>query len=265
MLRPMRMFLFASLALVWGGVAHAASDADGALLTSMVTAAAGADARMDVLSTTDVKKALDVEAQKTLAGCDEAAGSCLAEIAAAMDARSVLHGSVGQLGTDTVLTLSLFDTMSASAVGRVVVKDKTISAVADRVEAAVKELLVKVPTLKDGQRTRVLVIDLDVLPSNGSDEAAAPAAPEPPTLTTTAGIITATTGGLALLLAVTCEQLAADANTKLASPATLANDVESIVETRGYAVPVGQASWIVGGLLVVGGAALVFVPVLVGE
>jgi hypothetical protein len=227
----------------------------------MVTAAAGSDARMDVLSTTDVKKALDVEAQKTLAGCDEAAGSCLAEIAAAMDARSVLHGSVGQLGTDTVLTLSLFDTMSATAVGRVVVKDKTISAVADRVEAAVKELLVKVPTLKDGQRTRVLVIDLDVLPSNE----AAPAAPEAPTLTTTAGIITATTGGLALLVAVTCEQLAADANTKLASPATLANDVESIVETRGYAVPVGQASWIVGGLLVVGGAALIFVPALVGE
>lgn len=260
----MRIFLFASLALLWGGVAHAASDADGALLTSMVTAAAGSDARMDVLSTTDVKKALDVEAQKTLAGCDEAAGSCLAEIAAAMDARSVLHGSVGQLGTDTVLTLSLFDTMSATAVGRVVVKDKTISAVADRVEAAVKELLVKVPTLKDGQRTRVLVIDLDVLPTN-SDEAA-PAAPEPPTLTTTAGIITATTGGLALLLAVTCEQLAADANTKLASQATTpANDVESILETRSYAVPVGQASWIVGGLLVVGGAALVFVPVLVGE
>jgi len=260
----MRMSLLALMALLCSGMAHAASAADGTLLTSMVTAAAGSDARMDVLSTTDVKKALDVEAQKSLAGCDEAAGSCLAEIAAAMDARSVLHGSVGQLGTDTVLTLSLFDTMSATAVGRVVVKDKSISAVADRVEAAVKELLVKVPTLKDGQRTRVLVIDLDVLPGN-SDEAA-PAAPEPPTLATTAGVITATTGGLALLVAIACEQIAGDATTKLNAQATTkASEVAGLVESRGYAVPVGQASWIVGGLLVVGGAALVFVPVLVGE
>lgn len=53
------------------------SASDAKLLGEMVVAAASADGRLAVLSSSDVRAAIDVEAQRALAGCDET--SCMKE------------------------------------------------------------------------------------------------------------------------------------------------------------------------------------------
>jgi hypothetical protein len=134
--------------------------AEGALLTSMVATAASSDPRVDVLTMSDLRKAIALAADRQLLDCRNA-DTCLAEIAAAMDAAAVLHGEIGLLGERVVLNLALFDTTASTAVGRTTARGADVAAVADQIEPSVVRLLEKLPTGEPGRRVRVLVLDLE--------------------------------------------------------------------------------------------------------
>jgi hypothetical protein len=249
--------------------AGAVSRDDGQLLTSMVASAASADARIDVLTATDLKKAMDVEAGKMLL-CDAASSSCFAELAAAMDASQVLHGSLGTLGTDVVLNLSLFDSTRATAVGRVTLKATDVSALADRVEAGVSSLLSRLP--KSAQRVRVLVLDLDVVgaPSSsspppaavGTEVPVADAGGGPPVLSVVGvGVGLLGLGGLGYAGWQEAQLQATLKDLKAAN----ATELASLQKRRNDEVLLARLGWIAGGALVAAGVVLAVVPVVVGE
>ncbi len=92
-----------------------------------------------VLSESDLKSALDFEANRQLMGCSE--GSCLAEIAEGVDARFVISGRVSPLGTTTVIYLSLFDRDKTAAVKKTQTVLSTLSQAPAAVGEAVASLL----------------------------------------------------------------------------------------------------------------------------
>jgi len=80
----------------------------------------------------DIQAMMDVEKRKDLLGCDTA--TCMAEIGGALGADLVVHGELGQLGTQYNINLSIVDSKVAAVRGRV-------SALVDANEdAVVKEL-----------------------------------------------------------------------------------------------------------------------------
>lgn len=85
-------------------------------LTSLITAHLARYPQLDVMSGADIKRLVDLEAQKQSAGCDE--GSCLSEIAGAIGAQLVFFGQAGKLGGTIVVTLNVFDAAKGQAVGR---------------------------------------------------------------------------------------------------------------------------------------------------
>ena len=81
-----------------------ADDANAA--TRLVASAASEVPGVEVVSASDLRRLAALEADKMAAGCEEA--SCLAEIAGALGAQSVLFGSLSRLGTTTTASLSLY-------------------------------------------------------------------------------------------------------------------------------------------------------------
>ena len=69
---------------------------------------------LDVVTTNDVRKLLELEAQRATIGCVEGAESCIAEAADAIGARFSFFGEVGKLGSVFVVTLSIMDAQRAS-------------------------------------------------------------------------------------------------------------------------------------------------------
>ncbi|MDP2345658.1 MAG: hypothetical protein Q8O67_32240 [Deltaproteobacteria bacterium] len=113
------------------------------LVRDEITVSLGHDLRLEVLSTEDLRRAVSVEAEKMSLGCNEA--SCLAEIGQAMGARYIVHGSIGALGSTTVVHLSLFDGEQSRAIARETVEAKNAD-----------DLLPNVRTALDKIRTRML-------------------------------------------------------------------------------------------------------------
>jgi hypothetical protein len=70
----------------------------------------------DVQSSRDVQQLLGVERQRQLLGCSE--GSCMTELAGAINARFVLSGSLVKLGDAWQLTLTTLDSTKAQPIGR---------------------------------------------------------------------------------------------------------------------------------------------------
>lgn len=150
--------MIAVAVLVAGLAAAAPTVSDAEVVSSLVAAAASKDARLDVLSAADVRNAVDLEAQRSIMGCDQT--SCLLEVAGAMDARFVVHGTLGALGDVVVLTLSAFDTTTASAIGRVVLQEAKVDALGRKLQGAVDELFVHAPVPPAGTRMRTVVLDV---------------------------------------------------------------------------------------------------------
>src|SRR3954470_21966545 len=71
--------------------------------------------KFDVITKADVKAILGYEAQAQLLGCAEA--SCMVDLGGALGAAYLVSGSLGKLGNQLQLTLSLIDVTQAS-VGR---------------------------------------------------------------------------------------------------------------------------------------------------
>jgi hypothetical protein len=134
---------------------------EGDVLTSMVATAASQDVRVDVLTVADLQKAMALAADRQVLDC-RATEACLAEVAAAMDAAAVLHGTIGTLGEQTVLSLALFDTNTARAVGRATATGRNLEALTGQIDDVVARLLQRLPPVADGRKLRVLVMNLDV-------------------------------------------------------------------------------------------------------
>lgn len=94
----------------------------------------------DVLTAADVRRLMDLEAERELMEC-EAGNSCMAELGAAMGAERAVFGALAQTGGTTVVTLDLFDTERGAAVARVTVAIEKRDALLPRMKAGVRELL----------------------------------------------------------------------------------------------------------------------------
>lgn len=108
-------------------------------LTSLVTAHLARYPQLDVLSGADLKRLVDLEAQKQSAGCDE--GSCLSEIAGAIGAQLVFFGQAGKLGSTVVVTLNVFDAAKGQAVGRQVIEARDLGQLPALVGPAVDQMV----------------------------------------------------------------------------------------------------------------------------
>ncbi len=132
-------------------------------LSELTTVAAARHKVFDVISSADVRRALELEANKQIAGCSEAT-SCMAEIAGAMGARYVVFGSVASIGTQILLSLNLFDSKLATSAGRVSIKAGSVDDLLAHVDGAVDELLGPADseaTTAGGARVRLLMMDLE--------------------------------------------------------------------------------------------------------
>jgi len=109
-------------------------------VTNIIVSGLSTYETLDVISGEDVKKLVELEATRTTMGCNEDA-SCLAEIAGALGAQLVVFGAVGKLGDATVITLNLFDSQKAQALGRVSTQSKHIDRLPKRVAAKLHELV----------------------------------------------------------------------------------------------------------------------------
>jgi TolB-like protein len=73
--------------------------------------------------------------------CREEAGACLAEVAGALGARFMVSGRVAKAGRLLVVSVSLFDTDAAKAIGRAQFEAQNIVAARERLPLAVDNLL----------------------------------------------------------------------------------------------------------------------------
>src|SRR5262245_49290584 len=76
--------------LVLDFASHGVDENIAKTVTSLVAVELGKRGGLEVLSSTDVRAALDMEAARQAAGCDEQ--SCLAELAGALGVELVAHG-----------------------------------------------------------------------------------------------------------------------------------------------------------------------------
>jgi hypothetical protein len=109
------------------------------LVNSLLPGAVARYPDLEVVSAGDVRKLVQLDADKQSAGCN--ADSCLAELAGALGAQRVVFGSIGSLGALTVIQLSLFDTKAATAVARERIENKTPEELPTQLDNAVATLL----------------------------------------------------------------------------------------------------------------------------
>jgi TolB-like protein len=98
------------------------------------------DARFEVVSSEDVRRAIAFEAQKTELGCSD--DGCLAEIAGALGARLLLHGTAGKLGDLVVVNVSLYDASAARSIGKETIEADKIDALLPKLRDAGDRLMV---------------------------------------------------------------------------------------------------------------------------
>lgn len=72
--------------------------------------------QLDVLTMTDLRNQLDVEAEKRAVGCTDE--SCLIEIASALGAEYTIYGRISTVGGLTVVNITLLDARRQVAMGR---------------------------------------------------------------------------------------------------------------------------------------------------
>lgn len=132
-------------------------------LGELATVAASRHKVFDVISSADLRRTVEFEAERQVAGCSEDATSCLADVAGAMGARYVVFGQLAMLGSQIVVPLNLFDSQTGSSVGRVVIRGASLEEILGRIDSAMDELLAPAiaASARGGARVRLLVMDLD--------------------------------------------------------------------------------------------------------
>lgn len=251
------------IAALAGPAARAAVDDNAAsVVTELVTTALGKDPRLEVLSSADVRRQLELEANKQAVGCDDRGASCLAEVAGAMGAQLVVSGQLGQLDDVIILTLNLFDSAQGRAVGRVAVQETSLKALSARVDGAVQELTAPfVQKLAPGATTRVLVLDIAAPKGESSSSSPSPVGatvegppPDPVFIGGLAGlgvgVIVAGIGAALYAVAVDVDGQADDPGTDAVAAAALYDERDAWAGAGLTALGVGGAVAVAGGVLV---------------
>lgn len=110
------------------------------LVEDLILAAFAADERFaSVISGKDLRNLLDMEQQKAVSGCDEAA--CLAQLGNALKVGHLLSASLGKVGGQFSLSLRIMDTKTAKVVVRKQVMVADEGKLPAAVEAAAKDAL----------------------------------------------------------------------------------------------------------------------------
>lgn len=110
------------------------------IVTNMVSSELAREKSFALITNTDVKQMMALEAEKQTMGCDNES-SCLAEIAGAMGARFVVYGDVGKLGSNIIITLNVFDSVQAESAGRVTETVNNLDALPQTVPTLVTQLV----------------------------------------------------------------------------------------------------------------------------
>ncbi|MBI1947776.1 MAG: hypothetical protein HYS27_18955 [Deltaproteobacteria bacterium] len=135
----------------------------GALLGNEIATVLGRGGQLEVLSSEDLRRLVDVAAGREATGCGDDA-SCLAELGAAMGARFVVSGTIGKVGAATIVQLSLFDVDRARSIAR----ESGEAATADGVAATTRVLSERLrQALVPEEPTRLPVVPLVVAGSGG--------------------------------------------------------------------------------------------------
>jgi hypothetical protein len=193
------------------------------MLAGMLAQGAAVDLRADVLTSADLRNALDVEAQKQVASCNDGA-SCLAEIAQALDAHVVLTGNLSSLEDEWLLQVSAYGARNASSAGRRTVRATTRKDLATAAEVAGRELIAPLLMGKsETDRLRVLVLDVNVTKPG---EGAVLEVPSPYGWASVAGGSIAGLGAIAGAFAIAADIMA---NT----PPTTVKEANSAAQARG--------------------------------
>jgi hypothetical protein len=247
-------------------LAAPAIDAEGTqILTAILAEQVAKDPTFDVISSTDVRRIIELEGQKQALGCS--ADSCLAEVAGALGARFAIYGNVGRLGSTLNMTVSCFDAQAGRMARRMTFRGASADALASDLEARVHELVESAAAargdVKNGERTKVVVLDVRVA---GQSESEAPA-PPPPAETPTAtseplpllGVVgggVAALGAAGLVLGGVLGAAAGGAYTDAGDAAlTQKAAAAKYDEADGWALGANVA-YVAGGVLLVGGVAL---------
>jgi hypothetical protein len=93
----------------------------------------------DVTSAADMRAMLGIEGEKRAAGC-ESQDQCMSEVAQALGAEVLVHGSVGRFGAVYAVTLNLFDAKSNRAIAREQVDSEKLELLQKKVDAASRRL-----------------------------------------------------------------------------------------------------------------------------
>jgi hypothetical protein len=122
-------------------IEHEEENAREAALLNTVIADELEDQRgLEVITTADIQKALELEGERQALGCDKEQESCLSEIADAMGAQYVVFGELGRLGQSFVVTLSVYDSVKARSAGREVIQSPTLDVLPARIAEVIDEL-----------------------------------------------------------------------------------------------------------------------------
>lgn len=147
-------------------VAQAGGDpALGEQVTRLVADAVHDLGGLRVLSARDVEAVIDLEQSKQLLGCEDDA-SCLARLAEGVDADLLVSGTVGKVGSELMLSLSLVETASATVRQRVSAPLGAASEHGASITALVEQLFGRAAqagprfTLPDGEALSFAVLDL---------------------------------------------------------------------------------------------------------
>ncbi len=107
--------------------------------TRVITAAAAEVDGLTIMSTADLRRLADLDANKYAVGCSDDA-SCVADLAGALGAEQVLFGSMSRLGSTTTVSLSLYSSATQSALRRSV-DVKNLDELSSRLREKTRELL----------------------------------------------------------------------------------------------------------------------------
>jgi hypothetical protein len=232
------------LALITAAVAAASPQPDSSVLAGFLAQGAAVDARADVLTSADLRNALDLEAQKQVASCGDGA-SCLAEIAQALDAHVVLSSTLSTIEDEWVLQVSAYDARKASSAGRRLIRATTQKALMQEAETAGRDLMLPVLAAHEGgARLRVLVLDVAVTP--GAAAVAPPPEPSPFGALSVGGGAAAGIGAITTVVAIASDVVATTPPTTV-KEAAASSTARSVA---GIAYPVGVGLILVGATMV---------------
>jgi hypothetical protein len=239
------------------------------ILTSIIAEQIENEPTFDVITTGDVRRMVELEAQKQSIGCS--ADSCLAEVAGAMGARFVVYGDVGRLGNSLNLTVGVFDAQLGRMARRMTFRGNDADALRTDLEKRATQLVAAAVSARGAatsERTRIVVLDVAVAGARSAVEEpdappppAAPAGGGPPLL----GVIGGVAGGagaLAIAGGVVLGVLALDADTRARDPGTKQIDAVSAFDQRDDLALGANVLYGVGGVLAAAGTGLLIVGMM---